>query len=115
MFQPRSQATFLGSEVLVHCSSHLYLHGGGLLVPLDYTVLGDKWGQFLSVHRLFHTHRVMVEDLREEGISEERERGEKREGRRKRRREGGGGERRWKGEEKKGEGNLKERDRVNRR
>lgn len=92
----------------MHCSSsHLYLHGGGLLVPLDYTVLGDKWGQFLSVHRLFHTHRVMVEDLREEGISEERERGEKR--------EGGGGERRWKGEEEKGEGNLKERDRVNRR
>ena len=113
----------------MQCSfSYLYLHGSGLLVPLDHTVLGDKRSQFLSVHCLFHTHCVMVKDLREEGIGEEekrrerkrgRERGKEREERgerggkgKKRRREG---ERRWKGERKKGEGNLKERDRVNRR
>lgn len=65
----------------MHCSSsYLYLHGGGLLVPLDHTVLGDKWSQFLSVHHLFHTHCVMVKDLREEGIGEEEKRRERKRG-----------------------------------
>ena len=114
----------------MQCSfSYLYLHGGGLLVPLDHTVLGDKWSQFLSVHRLFNAHCVMVKNLREEGMGQEEKRKERKRGRergkegeergereggkgKKRRREG---ERRWKEKRKKGEGNLKERDRVNRR